>query len=181
MKARSDKVAVRYGGVLFDLAHQENAVKAILKDINTLQDFITTAPQDWVRVISPSLPLFTQHKIIERLLKVLKIGKIMSRFLRVLCQNRRLPHLKAILEEFLEQMKRAEGIREGTLQTSIELSQKEVKSLQNALAAQLGEKIHLTQDIKENLLGGVVLRIGSLMIDASTRTRLAKLHTAMKG
>lgn len=181
MKERPDKIAIRYGGVLFDLAHKDNGLKTVLKDLNRLRDCIEAEPLEWLRVVSPSLPLYTQHKIIKSLLSDLKLGKIMSYFLSVLCQNRRLAHLNLILEEFLERIKRAEGIMEGTLETATELSNKELETLQKSLTSHLGKNIHLHQEIKENLLGGVVLRMGSLMIDASTRTRLNKLKIAMKG
>lgn len=181
IKARPDKIAIRYGGVLFKLAHQNNAVQEVVKDLNRLRKCMEAEPTEWLRVVSPSLPLYTQHKIIEKLLLDLKLGKIMSRFLRVLCQNRRLPHLQLILQEFLERMKQAEGIMDGVIETAVKLSPQEIEALQKSLTSQLGKNIYLHQEIKESLLGGVVLRLGSLMIDGSTKTHLNKLRTAMKG
>lgn len=181
MKARPDKIAIRYGGVLFSLAQEDNALKAVLKDLKRLRDCIEAEPLEWQRVVSPSLPLYTQRRIMESLLASLKLGPLMSHFLKVLCENRRLSHLDLILEEFLECTKRAEGTLEGALETSIELSHKEIESLQKSLTSRLGKNILLHQEIKESLLGGVVLRIGSLMIDGSMKTQLNKLKMAMKG
>lgn len=181
MKARPDKVARRYGSVLFDLASENNEVKVVLKDIGRLRQCIDAAPRDWVRVASPSLPLYTQRKIINGLLKALKLGALMNHFVTVLCENRRLPHLKEILDEFFICVQRSEGIMEGTLETAIELSPKEINEIQKTLKSQLGKTIHLHQESKEDLLGGIILRVGSLMIDRSVRTQLNKLKTAMKG
>ena len=181
MKARPDKIARRYGGVLFDLAHKDNTVKGVLNDLKRLRGCVTAEPLEWSRVVSPSLPLHTQRKILKSLLSSLKLGDLMSHFVMTLCQNRRLPHLNLILEEFLERSQRAKGIVEGTLETTMPLSNKEIETLQNALQSQLGENILLHQEVKEHLLGGMILRIGSLMIDASTKTRLNKLRTTMKG
>jgi F-type H+-transporting ATPase subunit delta len=181
IKDRPNKIARRYGGVLFELAHENKALKDVLQDLNLLRNCIEAEPVEWLRVASPSLPLYTQRKVMESLMHSLKLRKIMKDFLMVLCQNRRLPDVNPIFDEFLERVKRAEGIMDGVLETSLELSDKEMKDLHNSLTSQLGKKIHLHQEINENLLGGVVLRIGSLMIDRSTRTRLNKLKTAMKG
>jgi F-type H+-transporting ATPase subunit delta len=181
IKARPDKIARRYGGVLFDLAHKDNTINVVLKDLKLLQRCVTAEPLEWSRVVSPSLPLHTQRQIIASLLASLKLGTLMSHFLMTLCQNRRLPHLNLILEEFLERSQRARGIVEGALETTIPLSNKEIETLQNTLQSRLGENILLHQEVKEHLLGGMILRIGSLMIDASTKTRLNKLRMTMKG
>lgn len=181
IKARTDKIARRYGGVLFKLASENSSLSDVMKDLKRLEGCIEAEPLEWSRVISPSLPLHTQRKIIKSLLASLKLGKLMSRFLMTLCENRRLPHLKLILEEFLAYSQRAKGIQEGILETTIELSSEDIQSIQKSLTSQLKQDIVLHQEIKESLLGGVVLRIGSLMIDASTRTQLKKLQTAMKG
>lgn len=178
---KPDKVAKRYGSVLFDLASENNKIKDILKDISRVQHLIGAEPLEWARVASPSLPHYTQRKVIESLLPVLKLGDLMNHFIRVLCDNRRLPHLKFILDEFLVCVRRAEGIVDGVIETAAPLSPQEIEGLQRALKAQWGRDIQLHQDVKENLLGGVILRLGSVMIDGSIKTHLNKLKTAMKG
>lgn len=181
IKARPNKIARRYGGVLFELAHTNEALKDVRQDLDRLHACMKAEPQDWLRVASSSLPLHTQRKIIENLVASLKLGKIMGDFLMVLCQNRRLPDVNPILNEFVERTKRVEGIIDGVVETPLKLSDKEIQDLQKSLTTHLGKEILLQQEINENLIGGVVLRIGSLMIDRSIRTRLNKLKTAMKG
>lgn len=178
---RPDKVARRYGRVLFELAQEGEGFKAVLKDISRVQQIIEKEPHEWLRIASPSLPLYTQKKIIESLLSVLKLGSLMNHFIKVLCDNRRLPHLKSILEEFLACVQQAEGIVDGVLETAVPLSPKEIEDLQKALKAHGGKTIHLHQHVKENLLGGVILRMGSVMIDGSVKTHLNKLKAIMKG
>jgi len=181
MKTKPDKIAIRYGGVLFELAHSGYMVKDVLKDMSRLRNCIEAEPNEWLRVVSPALPLYTQRRIIEKLVVSLKLGNLLSHFVLMLCQNRRLPHVNLIFEEFLERARRAEGIVDGVLETALEVSDKEIAELQKSLKSQLGKSVDLRQEINESLLGGVTLTIGSLMIDASTRTRLNKLRTAMKG
>lgn len=178
---RPNKTAKRYGGVLFELAQKNKVLKEVLQDLSHLRLCVESEPQDWLRIASPALPVYTQRKVIERLSQALKLGTLMNHFLMVLCQNRRLPDLNPILDAFLDRVKQAEGIIEGTLETPLTLTDKEIRDLQKSLSLRLGETVHLNQEINENLLGGVVLRIGSLMIDGSTRTHLNKLKTIMKG
>jgi F-type H+-transporting ATPase subunit delta len=178
---KSHKIAKRYGGVLFELAQKNKVVDDVLQDINRLRLCVESESQDWLRVASPALPVYTQRKVVERLSEVLRLGTLMTHFLMVLCQNRRLPDLNFILNAFFDRVKQAEGIIDGILETPLTLTDKEIKDLQKSLSAKLGDTVHLNQKINEKLLGGVVLRIGSLMIDGSVRTNLNKLKMIMKG
>jgi F-type H+-transporting ATPase subunit delta len=181
IEARHDEVAKRYGGALFNLAQENKTLKAVFKGVELLRHSIQKEPQAWSHVVNPTLSLQTQRHIVESLVTSLKLGPLMKRFLMVLCHNRRLSHLNSILGEFTTLTQSASGIVEGVLETASELSKKEMDALQKSLKDQLGKHISLTQVIKENLVAGVVLRIGSMMIDASLGTRLNKLKTAMKG
>lgn len=178
---RRNEIAKRYGSVLFDLAQENKDLKTILKDVNRLQQCLQAEPREWAQVISPSLLPKTQRHVIESLATSLKLGSLMKRFLNILCQNRRLQNLNPILEEFLAQTQAAEGIVKGVLETAAELSKKEIETLQKSLELQVKKKVSLRQEIKPSLLGGVVLRIGSLMIDASIGTQLNKLRQVMEG
>lgn len=181
IKARPNRIARRYGDVLFALASETNRLNEVTDDLNQLRGCIEAEPYEWTRVISPALPHHTQEKILKRLISALKLGPLLNHFLMVLCENHRLSQVNAILEEFLQCAQRAKGIVEGVVETPFELSGKEVESLQKSLKTQLGKNVLLYQEVKESLLGGIVLRIGSLMIDASTKTQLKKLQTVMKG
>lgn len=181
IEARHDEVAKRYGGVLFNLAQENKTLKSVLKEVILLRRAVEKEPQAWSQVINPTLSFQTQRLIVESLVASLNLGSLMKRFLMVLCHNRRLSHLNAILDEFTTLTQSESGIVEGVLETASELSKKELDALQKSLKDQLGKHISLTQVIKENLVAGVVLRIDSMMIDASLGTQLNKLKTAMKG
>lgn len=181
LEARRDEIAQRYGKVLFDLAQENKQVKAILKDVNRLYQCIQAEPRAWAEVVSPAVIFQTQIQMISKLATSLKLQPLMHRFLRVLCQNHRLQSLISILEVFMEQTQAAEGIMEGILETPAELSQKDIEAFQDALSQKLNKVVTLKQEVKEFLLAGVVLRLGSLMIDASIGTQLKKLGQGMKG
>jgi len=175
------KIAKRYGGVLFDLAQEKKQVKATLKEIILLQKLLEKDSRAWVRIINPMLSIQLQQKIIQNVASVLKLRPLMSHFLLVLCKNRRLSNLRIILENVFLRSQIEEGLLKGVLETSQKLTQKEQQDLEKSLEAHLGKKISLTQVIKEELIAGVVLRLGSLMIDASLRAQLNRLRLQMKG
>jgi F-type H+-transporting ATPase subunit delta len=181
VESRRDEIARRYGGVLFNLAQETKTLPSVLKEAMLLRKSIQADLHAWSYIVNPTLPLQTQRHIMESLITSLKLGHLMKQFLMVLCQNRRLAHLNSILDEFTALTQSASGIVEGVLETAYELSKKEMEELQKSLKVELGKDISLTQVIKENLIAGVVLRIGSMMIDASLGTRLNKLKMAMKG
>lgn len=181
LEIKGYEVAKRYGGVLFDLAQENKKIKDILKEVDTLQQCVAQEPRSWTRVASPVFPPQIQRKIIEKLAKSLKLSPLMTHFLLVLCKNRRLQNLKLILDDFVIHSQGAEGLVKGVVETSLELTKIQQQDLEKNLEKHLGKKVSLTQVIKEDLIAGVVLHLGSLMIDASIGMRLNKLRHEMKG
>jgi F-type H+-transporting ATPase subunit delta len=181
LEIKGYEIAKRYGGVLFDLAQENKKMKEVLKEIAILQQCIAKEPRPWARVVSPIMPPQIQRKIIEKLAKSLKLSPLMFHFLLVLCKNRRLHNLKLILDDVIVRSQVAEGLFEGVVETSEKLTTAQQQSLEKNLEKHLGKKVSLQQVIKEDLIAGVVLRLGSLMIDASLGMRLNKLRQEMKG
>ncbi len=181
LEIRRDEVAQRYGRVLFDLAQENKILKTVLKESALLQKCLQGEEREWSYVVNPTIPLKTQSHIIESLASSLKLGMLMKRFLSIVCQNRRLRNLTSILAEFAARAQWEEGVAEGVIETAIPLSKKEMEDLQKSLKQAIQKDISLRQDIQKNLLAGVVVRMGSIMVDASLGTQLNKLRQAMKG
>ncbi len=180
-ETKQDEVAERYGSVLFDLAQKEKALNTVSKQAALLLQCLSNEPQAWSQVINPTVSAQAQYKILKGLKSALKWGPLMDSFLMILCLNRRLSHLEPILNDYMLRTQLDKGILEGVLETATKIPQKDITILQDALKHQLGKDISLRQELKENLIGGAILRIGSTMIDASLKTVLNKLRQAMKG
>ncbi len=178
LESKHNAVARRYGGVLSTLAHENNVLKDVLKEAARLHQCCLQDAAAWNRVTSPTTPLKIQLQIIEKLAVSLKLGKLITQFLRVVCHNRRLQTLVFMLEDFMDRCKETV---EGTVETAMELSQQDIERLQDALKYRLKKDVSLRQILKESLLGGLVLRVGPLMIDASIGAQLNKLRYVMKG
>ncbi len=178
---KQTEIGKRYGIVLFNLARENKEIESVLKEVQKLYDCLTPILPEWKQAINPTVPLANQQKIVEKISETLQLGKLMSKFLNITCRNHRLSSLVFILKEFMAKYKENAGILEGTLETASELSKKEIEKLQERLGQHMCKKIILHQNIKENLLGGVVLRLGSLMIDASLKTQFVHLRQVMEG
>lgn len=181
LEARRDEIAQRYGNVLFGLAQEKKQLTPILKDVHRLHQCIQEEPRAWDQMVSPAVLFKTQAQMIQKLSKSLKLQPLMHQFLMILCENHRLQNLKSSLEEFMDQNQKAEGIVEGVLETPAVFSKEEMEALEESLKRKLGKTVSLSQEVKKSLLAGVVLRLGSLMIDASVGTQLKKLRQGMKG
>lgn len=176
-----DEIAKRYGSVLFDLAQESKSTPKILKEVLLLSKSLEEMGPKWSLVIRPVVSKVTQREIVEKIGKVLKLGTLMKRFLEILCQNRRLHSLHPILTNFIRRTELSEGAVEGVLETASELSQKQLNDLVKSLKVQMGKDVTLTQNVRGDLLAGVVLRMDSTMIDASLKSRLMKIRYGMKG
>lgn len=181
LEVKRDEIARRYGNVLLSLAEDKKSVATLQEDVQRLYSEIMKAPAVWAQGVSPIIPLKTQRGIVDKLSSSLKLGVLLSSFLKVICQHRRLKNLTSILEEFIVQSQIAEGVVKGVVETAVELPEKKVKELQQTLKKMLNKDVVLHQDVKESLLGGVIVRIGSVMIDSSMQTQLKKLQSSMKG
>ncbi len=176
-----DEISKRYGGVLFDLAQEIKLTSTISKEANLILKNLEELGAKWNFVLRPVVPLSLQRQVVEQLGKDLKLSLLMQHFLSILCQNRKLPALRAVLDDFIKRTEMSVGMIEGTLETTTKLTPSQVKELTKTLEKQMGKSITLTQKIKEDLLGGVVIKLGSLMIDASLRSQLSRIRQGMKG
>ena len=180
-EAEQNQIAKRYGTVFFRLAQEKKKLNPILKDIAQIQRSLQKDSFGWMLLRSPTISLRVQQDVIEKLSSSLKLENLTRQFLLVLCQNRRLQDLSFMLKAFIVQSIASEGVLEGVLETAEKLPPKAMDSLQKALKRQLGQSIVLQQEVKESLLAGAVLRMGSLMVDMSLKTQLHKIGQAMKG
>lgn len=178
---KQNEIAKRYGGVLFDLAQTNNILEEVLKESNRLTTCLLQEPREWTFIASPVISLKAQSQVIQKMAVSLNLGKLMINFLKVVCYNHRLQNVLFILEDFKARCKAATGVADGTVETAVELPLQTIKELSGALKQRLGKEVVLHQSVNKTLLGGLIIRIGSFMIDASLETQLNKLRYVLKG
>ncbi len=168
-------VAGRYASALFELAQEERQLEQVEQDLTTFQQLLNES-EDLRRLVrSPVFSSDEQLAAISAVLDRVGIGGLAGNFLKLAARNRRLFALPDMIKAFHAMCARARGEVEADVISAFPLKDEQMQELKNALKGSVGKdvKVHLKVDPK--LLGGLVVKIGSRMIDSSLRTKLNSL------
>ncbi len=174
-------LAGRYAMALFELAREEKALEKVGESLDALKQAL--AESDDFRRLTAS-PLISREEALRTIAataEAMQLDPITRNFLGVLAQNRRLSQLGAIIRAFnmLASQHRGETIAEVT--SAHPLDQEQIDAIKQNLRARTGRDINVELNVDPDILGGLVVKIGSQMIDGSIRTKLNTLAHAMKG
>lgn len=174
-------LAGRYATALFDLAQERHAIDTVNGDLARLQAMIDDS-SDLRRLIKS--PLFSsdeQGAAMAAIIERAGLSKIVANFVAVIARNRRLFALEDMIGAWRELLARHRGEVTAEVTSATALSDAQQSALQQALKEATGSTVAVSHEIDPGLLGGLVVRVGSLMIDSSLRTKLHRLQLAMKG
>lgn len=179
--SESGGLVERYARALFELADESSALETVAGDLRTLAAMIA-ASADLRRLIrSPVISRADQGAAMDQVLRGAGIGDLTRRFVGVLASNRRLFALSSIINGYLAMLARRRGETGAEVVSAAELSETQVKAISAALKAAVGTEVAITRRVDPQLIGGLIVRVGSRMVDSSLRTKLARLRLAMKG
>ncbi|MCB1533061.1 MAG: F0F1 ATP synthase subunit delta [Alphaproteobacteria bacterium] len=178
MKA-SSTVASRYAVALIELAEQAKAVKAVEKDLNELSSMIESSADLSVMIRSPLAGSAQQAKALLALANKAKFSDLTKNFLGVLAQNGRVNALEAIIKAFSAELSKRRGEISVTVQVAQDMSAAQKKSLEAAIAKTVGSDVLLDVRVEPSILGGMIVTVGSQMIDDSVARKLERLQAAM--
>lgn len=173
-------LAGRYASALFDLASENGTVTAVESDLEKLAAGLVESADLAALTTNPELARGAQGKAIAAVAKKLKLAALTSNFLGVLAANRRLAKLPAIITAFKAIAAAQRGEVSATVTSAHPLSDDQLVALKTKLTAREGRTVMLSASVDPDLLGGLVVTIGSQRIDASIRTRLNSLAKAMQ-
>jgi F-type H+-transporting ATPase subunit delta len=174
-------VAGRYASALFDLAEQDKKVPAVAAALDALNKAINDSGDLSRLLSSPTFKTEDQLSALDALAKRLGIDGIALNFLKLMCDNRRLSALPDAIKQFQALVSASKGEAIAEVTSAEELSAAQLKDLKAALKERMGQDVQLLTKTDSSLLGGLVVKIGSMMIDNSLKTKLANLKVAMKG
>ncbi|MEX2166110.1 MAG: F0F1 ATP synthase subunit delta [Methyloceanibacter sp.] len=173
-------VTGRYAIALFELAKEQRALDQVANDLERFNQALDTS-NDLTRLVkSPVFSAGEQGRALEAVLDPLKIGGLTKNFLLLVARNRRLFAVPAMISAFRAMLARERGETSASVTAAAKLTETQVTALKQALKAALGKEIMLEERVDPTLLGGLVVKVGSRMIDTSLRTRLNSLKVAMK-
>ena len=173
-------LAGRYASALFELAAEEGSVSAVESDLETLGAALDESTDLRQVTTNPELSRKAQGMAIEGVAGLLGLSQLTQKFLAVLAQNRRLAALPGIIRAFQAIAAAQRGEVTAEVTSAHALSEEQLETLRQKLTAREGRTVKLKPSVDPDLLGGLVVTIGSQRIDGSIRTRLNSLAQAMK-
>jgi len=174
-------LAERYATALFDLADERHALDAVAGDLREIRAMLH-ASGDLMRLLrSPVVSRGEQGKAVAALATRAGLSDLTRDFLGVVARNRRLFAVPAMIEAYLRRL----AERRGEVTAEVIVAQKLTAAHETALAEQLrratGARVSVDIRVDRALLGGMIVKVGSRLVDASVSSRLARLRLAMRG
>lgn len=174
-------VAGRYASALFELARERDTLDAVAADLETLAAMLDESPELDRALKSPVV----KHDVKAGIVRVLgdKAGfdDLTGRFLGVLGEQERLDLLAEMVAAFAALLADHRGEATVEVVSAVPLAPEQAEAVREMAATSLGKSVQLKTAVDPELLGGLVVRLGSRMIDASVRTKLRHLELAMRG
>jgi F-type H+-transporting ATPase subunit delta len=177
----SNELAGRYAAALFDLADEHKSLDEVADDLRSLQAAIDESEDLRAMIRSPLLSREDQAKGIAAVMEKLGLGGLAKRFVMVVAGNRRLFALPSMIDAYLSELARRRGEVTADVVSAHPLSEAQQGALAEALNKVVGGTVSVETRVDPNLIGGLVVRVGSRMFDSSLKTKLQKLQFAMKG
>ena len=173
-------MAGRYATALFELAREENKLEETERGLAGLSASLDES-EDLRRLVrSPIFSAAEQSKALARIAKQAGLPALTANFLLLLVKNRRLFALRDIIEGFRKLSADHRGELTADVTSAVALSEPQADELKATLKAKTGKSITLIEKVDPAILGGLVVKIGSRMVDSSIRTKLYNLKYAMK-
>jgi len=172
--------AGRYASALFDLARDSNAIETVEGELATLQSAISASAELRSFLNSPVYGRDEQLSAIGALASKAGFGALVSNFLKLVAQNRRLAALEDMIRAFRALAADHRGEISAEAATAAAMSDDQIKALRLEIERMVGKAVNLETRVDPDLLGGLVVKIGSKMVDASLKTKLNRLKTVMK-
>ena len=181
-------VAGRYASALLDLADEAgepgapgDVLDRVAGDLRALKALMAEN-KDLSRVIkSPVMSRADQERALEAVLKAAGAHDLTRRLVAIAARNRRLFLLSAIIDAFLDALARRRGEIAAEVTTARALSDQQMDRLTEALKRAVGKNVKIDLRIDPGVIGGLIVRVGSRMVDSSLKTKLQELQFAMKG
>lgn len=171
----------RYAAALFDLASEQGQVSAVERDLDRIGDAIAQSGDLAALIRNPRVTREAAAKAVDGVAGLLDLSPLARNFLGVLAHNRRLSILPEVVRAFAAIAAGQRGEVTAEVTSAHALSDAQIKALSDKLKAREGKDVKLKTSVDPDILGGLIVRVGSRQIDSSIRTRLNTLAQAMRG
>jgi F-type H+-transporting ATPase subunit delta len=180
-KAHETGLTGRYANAVFELAQEQGLVDVVAADLAALKSTIASSP-DLARLVKS--PLFgheDQARALKAILEKMGVNPLTTKFLLTLTSKRRLFAVDGVIAAYDRLVARLKGEVQAQVTSAHALSSAQTAELKSVLKTKLGREPRLDTRVDPTLLGGLIVKVGSRMIDSSIRTKLAGIRAAMRG
>ncbi len=173
-------IAARYATALFELAREGGTLKALEADTQALTTALAGSPDLGAMIASPVISRADQAAAIAAIAAKMGLSDLVANTLSLMAAKRRLFALPQVLAELAAMIAAEKGEMTADVTSATALSAAQSKKLAETLKAKVGKTVKLNATVDESLIGGLIVRLGSIMIDTSVKSKLAGLQNAMK-
>ena len=174
-------VAGRYASALFELADNAKALDAVAQDLATFRKLVDDSADLRRLILSPVIGRDAQGRALLAVLDAAQISGLTRKFIGLVAANGRARDLPAMAAAYLAELASRRGETTATVTSAVPLSEAQLKQLTETLRGLVGAKVAIDARVEPDILGGLVVKVGSRLFDSSIRSKLARLQLAMKG
>lgn len=174
-------IAERYATAILELAQEEKSVETVERDLASLRDAVSVSTDLARFVRSPVFSRADHAKGMTAVLAQIGASQLTTRFVLTLASKRRLYALADIIRAFQRQLAKIRGEVDAQVTSARALTDNELRDLKATIRAKLGREPRLDAKVDPSLLGGLVVKVGSRMIDSSLKNKLNGIRLAMRG
>ena len=168
-----------YSKALYELADESNSLNQIEEQASAIINLLSKS-EDFNQLIKdPTIKIQEQSKIIDEISNKFNFNELFKKFLNFLISKRKLFYIEKILKEFLAICSKMRGEVSAKLIAAKELNDLEIKKIKDELTKTFGSNIKLIYKNDKSLIGGLIVQVGSLMIDTSVKSKLQQIENKM--
>ena len=169
-----------YSQALYELSIETNSIDEIQDQAKSIKKALETIKEFNAYIKNPLFKQADQTKMLNAFVEEFDLNPILGRFLRFLASKRRLFYLDKILKDFILYCSFKRGEIEAKLISAKDLKEDEVNNIKNDLFAKFGSQINLNYKVDKDLISGLIIQVGSIMIDTSMKNKLKQIKSQMR-
>lgn len=173
-------VAKRYARALLDLGKEDGNYEQYGQDLASFKDLLDASPELESVIANPGLEFADRRRLMDTFLDKLGLSPMVCNFFRLLMDRRRVNEVRGIAEVYAGLIDEVKGITRAELTSAVPLKDDDVGRIKDVLAKMAGAEVTLTVKEDPSLIGGVVARIGDLVLDGSVRSQLETLKDSLR-
>lgn len=174
-------LARRYAKALFTVGKEQMTFEEYNQTLQGVAGLYVSNPEVVDALTNPLYPIDIKEKVMDGMIKSMAVDNVMGNFLRLLVQKKRIEILPEIAEEFQVMVDDEKNISHGNVISAIQLSAELQANVQATLEKLTGKKVKLTTSVDPSIIGGIIAKVGDLVLDGSIKTQLAGLKDSIKG